>query len=117
MIVEMRTYVLHAGRQAEFIRLMGEEGIKIERPILGRLLGFYTSEIGPQNQVIHLWGYESFEDRQARRTRLAASPQWTAFLPKVLPMIHDMRNQLLNPAPFAAVETLDWKGLNDAGPI
>ena len=114
MIVEMRTYVLHPGRQVEFLSLMSAEGIKIERPILGRLLGFYTSEIGMQNQVIHLWGYESFEDRQIRRARLAANPEWTAFLPKVLPMIRDMRNQLLNPAPFARTETLDWNGTNDA---
>lgn len=114
MIVEMRTYVLHAGRQAEFLSLMAEEGIQIERPILGRMLGFYTSEIGTQNQVIHLWGYESFEDRQLRRARLAANPQWKAFVPKVMPMIRDMHNQLLNPAPFAAIETLDWNGTNDA---
>lgn len=110
MIVEMRTYVLHAGQQASFLRLMEQEGIGIERPILGRLLGFYTCEIGTQNQVIHLWGYDSFDERQRRRALLAASPAWVAFVPKVMPMIRDMHSQLLNPAPFAAVETLDWHG-------
>jgi hypothetical protein len=30
------------------------------------------------------------------------------FLPRVLPLIREMENQLLVPAPFAAVETLDW---------
>lgn len=114
MIVEMRTYVLHPGRQGEFLQLMASDGIKIERPILGRLMGFYTSEIGTQNQVIHLWGYESFEDRQVRRSCLASDPQWMAFAPKVLPLIQCMQNQILNPASFAAPETLDWKGLNDA---
>lgn len=116
MIVEMRTYVLHPGKQGEFLQLMASEGILIERPILGRLLGFYSNEIGTQNQVIHLWGYESFEDRETRRARLAGQPEWKTFLPKVLPLIQSMHNQILNPASFAAVETLDWKGPNHANP-
>ena len=103
MIVEMRTYVLQPGQQTTFLRLMEQEGILIERPVLGRLLGFYSTEIGVLNQVIHLWGYDSFEERQRRRGLLAANVEWLAFLPKVIPMIRDMQNQLLHPAPFAAV--------------
>lgn len=110
MIVEMRTYILHPGQQGVFLGLMESEGILIERPILGRMLGFYTSEIGSLNQVIHLWGYDSFDERQRRRQLLASSPEWQRFAPKVMPMICDMQNQLLNPAPFAAVDSLDWAG-------
>jgi len=108
MLVEHRRYVLQPGRQADFLALMQGEGIAVERRILGRLLGFYTTEVGTLNQVIHLWGYDSFEDRQRRRQALAACPEWVRFLPKVLPLIREMENQLLVPAPFAAVETLDW---------
>ena len=108
MIVEMRTYVLEPGRQAAFLALMGQEGLPIERPVLGRLLGFYTTEIGPLNQVVHLWGYDSFEERQRRRQQLASDPRWVAFLPRVLPMIRTMNNQLMQPAPFAEIHTLDW---------
>ncbi|HET8746414.1 MAG TPA: NIPSNAP family protein [Ramlibacter sp.] len=101
MLVEMRSYVLHPGKLPEFMRLMTEEGIAIERPVLGNLLGFYSSEIGNVNKVVHLWGYASFEERQRRRALLAASPEWAAFVPKVLPLIRDMQNELLNPAPFS----------------
>ncbi|HSW20910.1 MAG TPA: NIPSNAP family protein [Ramlibacter sp.] len=110
MIVEMRTYALHPGQQGGFMKLMEHEGIAIERRILRRMLGFYTSEIGALNQVVHLWGYESFEERQERRAALAADPQWAAFVPKVLPLIREMENKILTPAPFAAIETLDWSG-------
>lgn len=110
MIVEMRTYALHAGQQGAFLALMEREGIAIERRILGRMLGFYTCEIGTLNQVVHMWGYDSFEERQQRRATLAADAGWTAFVPKVLPLIRDMENRILTPAPFAAVETLDWNG-------
>ncbi len=101
MMVEMRSYVLRPGALPEFMRLMGSEGIGIERPILGDMLGFYSTEIGAINKVIHLWRYASFEDRQQRRARLAASPEWAAFVPKVLPLIQEMHNELLNPAPFS----------------
>jgi hypothetical protein len=101
MIVEMRSYVLHPGKLGEFMRLMGDEGIAIERPILGNLLGFYSTEIGSINKVIHLWAYDSYEQRQRRRALLAASAQWTSFAPKVLPLIATMNNELLNPAPFS----------------
>ena len=101
MIVEMRSYVLRPGALPEFMRLMGSEGIGIERPILGDMLGFYSTEIGAINKVIHLWRYASFEDRQQRRAQLTASPEWTAFVPKMLQLIQEMHNELLNPAPFS----------------
>lgn len=110
MIVEMRTYVLHPGQQVRFLALMEQEGIALERPILGRMLGFYTSDIGALNQVVHMWGYDSHAERDRRRAELAASAPWQAFVPKVLPLIRDMANTILTPAAFAAVETLDWSG-------
>jgi hypothetical protein len=100
-IVEMRSYVLHPGKLVAFLGLMEEEGIAIERPILGNLLGFYTSEIGELNKVVHLWGYDSFEDRSRRRVVLAQDPRWTVFVPKVLPLIQHMQNELLQPASFS----------------
>ncbi len=101
MVVEMRSYLLHPGALPGFMKLMEAEGIAIERPILGNLLGYYTSEIGDLNKVIHLWGYDSFEERQRRRLLLAGDARWAAFVPKVLPLIRDMRNELLQPASFS----------------
>jgi hypothetical protein len=101
MIVEMRSYVLHPGKLAEFLGLMEHDGIAIEQRILGNLLGFYTTEIGELNKVIHLWRYDSFEDRQQRRHQLAQSAEWAAFVPRVLPLIRDMRNELLQPTSFS----------------
>ena len=100
-VVEMRSYVLHPGKLTVFMNLMAQEGIGIERPILGNLLGFYTSEVGELNKVVHLWGYDSFEERSRRRQVLAQDPDWAAFVPKVLPLIQHMQNELLQPASFS----------------
>jgi hypothetical protein len=67
MIVEQRTYTLHPGKTPEYLRLYESEGMAIQTRILGRMVGYFTTEIGPLNQVIHMWGYDTFEERAKRR--------------------------------------------------
>jgi len=106
MIVELRTYVLHPGRQAEFLRLMGEEGIAIERPILGRMLGFYTSEIGPLNQLVHLWGYDSLADYEARCRARDADPGMAEYFKATVGMIAEQETRLIRRVELASLKAL-----------
>jgi hypothetical protein len=100
VIVEMREYTLHAGKVPEYLQLYEREGLAIQRELLGQLVGYYATEIGGVNQVVHLWGYESFEDRAERRERLAAHPGWQAYVQKIRPMIIEQRNRIMKPASF-----------------
>ena len=112
MIVEARTYVLHPGQVGLFMKLMAEGGIDIEKRHLGGLLGFYSTEFGSINKVLHLWAYASHDDRTRRRQNLNADPQWQAFVPTVLPLIRDMNNEILVPAPFSP--PIAWASGDDA---
>ena len=103
MLIEMRTYVLHAGKMAAFLDAMEKEGIAIERPILGRLLGFYSSEIGTLNQVITMWGYADMAEREEKRARLYADPAWIAFAPKTTHLIQTMQTEILRPTSFSPI--------------
>ena len=47
MIVEMREYTLAPGKVPEYFKLYEAEGMAIQREILGRNLGYYSTEIGP----------------------------------------------------------------------
>ena len=101
MIVEMREYTLHAGKVPEYLQLYEREGLEIQREILGHLVGYYATEVGPAvNQVVHLWAYESFEDRVARRQRLAAHPGWQSYVEKIRPMLVGQCNRIMRPASF-----------------
>lgn len=80
MIVDHRTYTVQHGRMAEYLERYQRVALPIQLRHLGRLLGFYVSDIGPQNQVVHLWAYDSIADREERRARMAADPEWQAFL-------------------------------------
>ena len=44
---------------------------------LGRLLGFFVSDIGTLNQVLHIWAYDSMADREAAARR--PDPAWQEF--------------------------------------
>ncbi|MBV8948837.1 MAG: NIPSNAP family protein [Solirubrobacterales bacterium] len=101
MIVEMREYTLRAGKVGEYLRLYEREGLEIQREILGHLVGYYATEVGDAvNQVVHLWAYESFDDRMARRQRLAADPGWQSYLEKMRPMLAEQRNRIMRPTSF-----------------
>jgi NIPSNAP len=101
VIVEMREYTLQAGKVPEYLKLYESEGLAIQREVLGHLVGYYATEVGPAvNQVVHLWAYESFEDREARRRRLAADPGWQSYVQKIRPMLVAQCNRLMKPAPF-----------------
>jgi len=100
MIVEERIYRMKPGKAPEYIRGYEQEGLAIQRPILGNLVGYYSTEIGPLNVIVHLWAYEDMADRAKRRAQLTADPQWKAYLPKVSHLLEQQENRILNPAPF-----------------
>ena len=100
MIVEARTYTLRPGTAAGFLKIYEEHGLPAQLPILGNLIGYYTTEFGPLNQVIHMWGYDSLEERTKRRVELVKSSAWQAYLPMNRDKIVSQKNKLLVPAPF-----------------
>jgi len=101
LIVEQRVYTCHCGKAPVYVSLYAQEGLAIQRPILGHLLGYFTSDIGTLNQVIHLWAYESLADRAERRARLLADPAWRTYAAKVQPLVLEQHNAILTPAPFS----------------
>ncbi|MDQ0390280.1 NIPSNAP family protein [Labrys monachus] len=101
MIYEMRTYRLKTGMMPAYLRLVEDEGIGLQKSHLGTLVGYFFSEIGVLNEIVHVWAYASLDDREARRSALAADPRWQAFAPKIQACIETMENKILKPAAFS----------------
>ena len=59
-------------------------------------MGYYVSEVGDLNQVIHMWRYDSFEERTEKRTALFSDPAWLEYVSKIGPMVVTQRNAILN---------------------
>ena len=100
-MVEHRCYTLQPGADAQYSKFYGDEGFKIQAPILDNLVGWYTSEFGGVNQITHMWGYDSHADRDRKRAELAKNGPWQAFLPKIRALMVSQDNKLLLPAPWS----------------
>ncbi|MCB6183026.1 NIPSNAP family protein [Leeia sp. TBRC 13508] len=101
MFYEMRTYRLKTGTLPQYLQLVGEEGIRLQKQYLGNLVGYFYSEIGPLNQIVHIWAYESLDDRERRRNALAADPAWIAFAPKIQALLEEMESKIMKPTAFS----------------
>jgi hypothetical protein len=104
MIVEERIYTLPIGKVPEYLSLYAAEGLAIQKSILGHMIGYFSTEFGPLNQIVHLWAYQDLADRSRRRAELGAHPGWKSYLAKIRPLILSQENKLLIPAPFAPIE-------------
>src|SRR5256885_11018438 len=80
MLVEQRTYTAHPGKWRDYMALYQTEGLELQQRILGRMVGYYTSDSGPLNQIVHLWAYTDLNERAERRARLLAEPRWQAYV-------------------------------------
>lgn len=101
MYYEIRTYRLKNGAIPAYLKVVGEEGIAIQKKHLGALIGYFFSEIGPINEIVHIWAFDSLDDRQARRAALMADPDWLNFLPKIRDLIEVAENKIMKPAAFS----------------
>lgn len=103
MIVEQRDYHIHTGKLPELVRLYEQEGIEIQKEILGNLIGWFTIDVGALSTVVSMWGYESYAERETRRARLQTDERWKAFLQKIQPLIHTQQNRILVPTAFSPI--------------
>lgn len=96
MIYEFRTYTLHPRTLPEFIKRWTEA---LEpRLKLSPLAAFWYTEIGPLNQVVHVWPYENALERTRIRSEAVRLGIWP---PKTADLITDMRSDIFEPLPFS----------------
>jgi hypothetical protein len=53
--------------------------------------------------VVHLWGYEDFEERERCRKALRADPGWQAYVPKVRPLFAKQENRIMVPTRWSPI--------------
>lgn len=99
MIFELRTYDLRPGDAQRYANLFANAGLEIITRHLP-MVGYYLTETGRLNRLIHLWRYEDLADRARRRSKLYRDADWLRdFIPHGLPLLQSQCNQLWIPAP------------------
>jgi len=97
MIYELRTYTVKQGTLPDVIKNSGTVSRDIRKDDFGKLEGYWSTEIGPLNQVMHLWSYQDLNERARLRAELAKNPRWGAeYLPLIRPHLVRQDIRLLN---------------------
>lgn len=107
MIYEIRTYDLKPRSLPEFERRTAEK--LPGRVAYSKLGGFWRTEVGPLNQVVHIWPYDDLSQRADIRARVVSDGVWP---PDNNEFVVDMRSEIYHPAPF-----MTPLGERDIGPI
>jgi hypothetical protein len=98
MIQELRIYTTKPGAVAEVAKNSGSVAREIRGDNYGKLEGYWMTEIGPLNQVVHLWTYSDLNERARLRAELAKNERWTKeYLPLIRPLIVRQDIRLMNP--------------------
>lgn len=99
MIHELRTYTLVPGTQGQYLKLSSEVGRKARGDKYGKLEGHWYAEFGTLNQVVHLWAFDSLNERERLRSELAKNEDWTkGYIPQIRPMLLAQENKILSAA-------------------
>ena len=106
MYYELRTYTLDPLKMADWLSLYQSHALEVQSEHLGNLVGFFTSEFGEVNQVVHIWGYASLDERMARRAAMAADPRLAEFSRRnrELGAVLRLQSRMLRPTGFSPLQ-------------
>ncbi|MBT6681793.1 MAG: NIPSNAP family protein [Chloroflexi bacterium] len=95
MIHEFRTYDLIPGSIGEYIKRVSD--VIEERKKLSPLVGYFYTEVGRLNRVLHIWQYDSVEHRNETRAAAVAGGNWP---PNSQELIEHQYSEIYVPASF-----------------
>lgn len=94
MIYEVRTYNAKPGKLPELMERIGD--LYEHRAKYSKAAGFWYTDIGPLNQLVHIWPYESVAERQAIREAADKDPNWP---PATADLVADAQSEIFVPTP------------------
>jgi hypothetical protein len=107
MLFDMRTYDLKPGSLDAYMAAVREIALPVRERYGIRLAGWYHSEIGTLNRVVHIWAFRDWKHLEQAKAQFRADPDWTGrYLPRVLPLIAGQHSQIMHAADFSPQPTL-----------
>jgi NIPSNAP len=80
MIFDLRIYTFKPGMQTAWLAMYEKHAYPIQLRYLGKPVVFTTTEVGPLNQVVHLWAYADQAERERKRNAMQQDPEWQTYI-------------------------------------
>ena len=103
MIVDVRTYSITPRKMAAYLELFEAYALPVQRKYIGEPLGYFVTEHGALNQVVHLWGFESLADMETKRAARNADPAWADYLGRTEGLVVSQQNNLSRPTEWSGI--------------
>lgn len=100
-LVDHRVYTIALRKMPEFLDVFQRLAMPVLLETLGHPIGFYTSLVGPQNQFVHLWGYEGLADYERRSRARDSHPDFPAYLAASGHLITGQETRLIRAVPMS----------------
>ena len=114
MIHELRRYSIKPGKVGEYVEKAATVGRTVRGDRFGKLLGYWSTELGPLNQVVHVWEYADLAARAAARAGLAKDERWVKeYLPGSTPLLDAQENMILSPFDWAPFRPTSGMGIHE----
>ena len=102
MIYDMRTYDIQFGKVREYMKAVREVALPVRESHGVKLAGWYYTDIGTLNQVVHIWAYENYAHYEQAREAFRSDPRWiNDYMPRVQGLILRQQTQMMQAADFS----------------
>jgi hypothetical protein len=102
MVYDMRTYTLRPGGLQQYMDAVRDIGLPVRQKYGIKLAGWYYSEIGELNQVVHIWAFRDFEHMEEGKKQFRSDPQWiNEYLPRTRGLVVRQETKLVFSPDFA----------------
>jgi hypothetical protein len=101
-VYDFRQYTLKPGATPEYMAAVRELALPIRQKYGIKLAGWYYSDVGELNQVVHIWAYQDYDHLKEAKAKVAADPDWSQkYVPRVHGLIVAQKTYLMLSPDFA----------------
>ena len=101
MIYDMRTYDIAMGKTQEYMAAVREIALPVRESYGIKLAGWYYTDVGTLNRVVHIWAYRDYAHFDEAREAFRTDERWVNdYVPRVKGMILRQENQLMRASDF-----------------
>jgi hypothetical protein len=101
MIYDMRTYDLQLGAVQKYMDAVREVALPIREDHGVKLAGWYSTDIGTLNRVVHIWAYRDYAHFDEARQAVRNDPRWANdYLPRTKGLIVRQQDMIMKGSDF-----------------
>lgn len=97
----MRTYDIAMGKTPEYMAAVREIALPVRESYGVKLAGWYYTDIGALNKVVHIWAYRDFAHFEEAREAFRTDERWVNdYIPRVKGIVLRQENQIMRASEF-----------------